>query len=237
MAKIYAVVPAAGSGSRMMAGEDGVQIKKQFIKLKGKEILAYTLDVLESVSSINGIVLVASKDDIDLCNELVKQYGYKKVLDVVKGGSRRQNSVLAGLSAVPKDADMVVIHDGARPFVTPEEVEATIRTAERVGGAVLAVPVTDTIKVVGPRSIIEETPPRSGLYSAQTPQTFKYPDILEGYRHAVVFGDMSCTDDSEVMEKYMDIRIEIVQGSYENIKITTPKDLLTAEKILEKRGL
>ena len=235
MSKVYAVVPAAGTGSRMMTGPDGVNIKKQFLKLHGKEILAYTLEVLESVEAIEGIILVTGKKDIETCERIVNTYGFTKVKKIIPGGNRRQNSVLEGLSVLPKDTEIVVIHDGARPFVTKEEIEATIHTAERVGGAVLAVPVTDTIKVVTSGGVIESTPERSDLYSAQTPQTFRYPDILEGHRHAVVFGDFRCTDDSQIMEKYMDIRIEIVQGSYENIKITTPKDLLTAEKILEKR--
>ena len=230
MAKIYAVVPAAGSGSRMMAGEDGVQIKKQFIKLKGKEILAYTLDVLESVESISGIVVIASKDDMEQCSELVRQYGYKKVLEIVKGGSRRQNSVLAGLSAVPKDADMVVIHDGARPFVTVEEVEATIRTAERVGGAVLAVPVTDTIKVVGPRSIIVETPPRSGLYSAQTPQTFK-ASILRKAFEKLAADNATCTDEASAVEALGE-PVKLVEWTRPNFQITTPADLPVAAALL-----
>ena len=233
MEKIWAVVPAAGVGQRMKTASGGV--KKQFIRLRHKEIIVYTLEVLQSVESIEGIILVTGKEDISFCEQLVEQYHLDKVSKVLVGGARRQQSVFIGLSALPKDCTMAVIHDGARPFVTQEEVEKTIDVAREMGGAVLAVPVTDTIKIVGDGREIESTPARSRLWAAQTPQTFRYPDILEGHRHAVVMGDFRCTDDSQIMEKYMNTKGCVVPGSYDNIKITNPSDLLIAERILDSR--
>ena len=130
---------------------------------------------------------------------------------------------------------MVVIHDGARPLVTREQIESTIESASQYGGAMLAVPVKDTIKMVDKKKFVQQTPSRVNLWSAQTPQTFRYPEILEGHRHAVVMGDYSCTDDSQVVEKYLDMPVKIVQGSYDNIKITTPDDIQMGERILEAR--
>lgn len=230
MEKIWAVVPAAGIGKRMGAG-----IKKQFIRLKGKEILVRTLQVLAEVPEIEGILVMVSRDDLDLCQHLIYDQHIEKVKEILPGGSTRQESVLKGLSALPKDCTMAVIHDGARPLVTREQVEATIQTARTYGGAMLAVPVKDTIKVADKKGFVQETPPRSNLWSAQTPQTFRYADILKAYRHAAVMGDYSCTDDSQVVEKYLDLPVKIVQGSYENIKITTPEDINIGERILEAR--
>lgn len=231
MEKIWAVVPAAGMGKRM-----GMNIKKQFIQLHGKEILIRTLEVLARVPEIEGILLAVSRDDLDLCQHLIHDYHIDKVKDIRIGGGTRQESVLIGLSALPKDCTMVVIHDGARPLVTEEQIESTIEAARKYGGALLAVPVKDTIKVADKKGFSERTPSRANLWSAQTPQTFRYPEILEGYRHAVVMGDYSCTDDTQVVEKYLDMPVKIVQGSYENIKITTPDDINIGERILEARS-
>lgn len=230
MEKIWAVVPAAGIGKRM-----GMAVKKQFIQLKGKEILVRTLETLAAVPAIDGILLVVSRDDVDLCQHLIYEYQIEKVKDILIGGSTRQESVFLGLSALPKDCSMVVIHDGARPLVTREQIESTIESASQYGGAMLAVPVKDTIKMVDKKKFVQQTPSRVNLWSAQTPQTFRYPEILEGHRHAVVMGDYSCTDDSQVVEKYLDMPVKIVQGSYDNIKITTPDDIQMGERILEAR--
>ncbi|MBO6158674.1 MAG: 2-C-methyl-D-erythritol 4-phosphate cytidylyltransferase [Firmicutes bacterium] len=233
MEKIWAIVAAAGVGQRMMNASKGT--KKQFIRLKGKELLVYSLEVFQKMDRIEGIVLVTGKEDVSFCESLVETYQLSKVAKVLVGGARRQESVFIGLSSLPKDCSAVVIHDGARPFVTEEDVSKTIDEALLCGGAILAVPVTDTIKVVGQDRKIEQTPQRSSLWAAQTPQTFRYPDILEGHRHAVVMGDFRCTDDAQIMEKYMDGTVRVVQGSEENLKITTPTDLLIAQRILEER--
>lgn len=230
MKKIWAVIPAAGMGKRM-----GMAVKKQFIRLAGKEILIRTLETVAAVPEIEGILLVVSRDDLDLCQHLIHDYQIEKVKDIIVGGGTRQDSVLNGLSALPKDCDMVVIHDGARPLVTVRQIQETIEAAALYGGALLAVQVKDTIKVVDKKGFVQRTPARKNLWSAQTPQTFRYPDILEGHRHAVVMGDYGCTDDSQVVEKYLDLPVRIVEGSNENIKITTPEDISIGEKILEAR--
>ncbi len=230
MEKIWAVVPAAGMGKRM-----GMTVKKQFIQLKGKEILVRTLEALASVPAIEGMLIMVSREDMDVCQELLNEYHIDKVKGILLGGSTRQESVFKGLSALPKDCTMVVIHDGARPLVAREQIESTIETARQHGGALLAVPVKDTVKIADKKGFVAETPVRARLWNAQTPQTFKYPEILEGHRHAVVMGDYTCTDDSQVMEKYMELPVKIVEGSYENIKITTPEDLSIGERILEAR--
>ncbi|MCI8632378.1 MAG: 2-C-methyl-D-erythritol 4-phosphate cytidylyltransferase [Lachnospiraceae bacterium] len=231
MEKIWAVVPAAGIGKRM-----GMAVKKQFIRLKGKEILIRTLQTLAEVPEIEGILLMVSRDDLDLCQHLIHDHHIEKVKDILPGGSTRQESVLKGLSAIPKDCTMAVIHDGARPLVTRQQIKETIEAARKHGGALLAVPVKDTIKVANKKGFAVQTPPRSNLWSAQTPQAFRYPDILNAHRHAMVMGDYACTDDSQIVEKYLDLPVKIVQGSYENIKITTPEDISIGERILEARA-
>lgn len=230
MEKIWAVVPAAGVGKRM-----GMTVKKQFIRLKGREILVRTLEALADVPAIEGILVMVSREDMDVCQTLLQKYHIEKVKKVLLGGNTRQESVFKGLSALPKDCTLVVIHDGARPLVTREQIESTIETAKKYGGALLAVPVKDTVKIADAKGFVEDTPARAQLWNAQTPQTFRYPDILEGHRHAVVMGDYTCTDDSQVVERYLDLPVKIVQGSYDNIKITTPEDLSVGERILEER--
>lgn len=232
MEKIWAVVPSAGIGRRMNS-----DVKKQFIQLAGKEILVYTLEALSASEKIDGIIVAVCQEDISYCQELKDRYDLKKVQKIIPGGATRLESVYLGLLAVPSDCTIVVIHDGARPFVTPEQTEQTIEAARRTGAAVLGVPVTDTIKTVGPDGQIVNTPPRGQLYQAQTPQTFRYPAILEAYRHAVMMKDLSCTDDSQVVERYMDLPAVLIAGSYDNIKITRPRDLETAESVLRRRGL
>lgn len=230
MEKIWAVVPAAGVGKRM-----GMTVKKQFIRLKGREILVRTLEALADVPAIEGILVMVSREDMDVCQSLLQKYHIEKVKKVLLGGNTRQESVFKGLSALPKDCTLVVIHDGARPLVTREQIESTIETAKEYGGALLAVPVKDTVKIADAKGFVEDTPARAQLWNAQTPQTFRYPDILEGHRHAVVMGDYTCTDDSQVVERYLNLPVKIVQGSYDNIKITTPEDLSVGERILEER--
>lgn len=229
MPKIWVVVPSAGSGSRM-----GAKVHKQFLCLREKEILAWTLEIFQEMPEIEGIVLVCSKEDKKQCESLLEKYGLIKVRFVVEGGATRQESVYRGLCAVPKDCTIVLIHDGARPFVKKEQVLATIRQAEKSGGALLAVPVKDTIKVMGQNNCVADTPERSTLYAAQTPQTFRFDEIIKAHEAAYRNGDTSCTDDSQIMERYGDLPVAIVEGSYENFKITTPVDLILAEEMIHE---
>lgn len=230
MQKIWAVVPSAGMGKRMAS-----PVKKQFIKLDGKELLVYGLEALSAAPSVEGIVLVCGEGDEGLCRELAWAYGLSKVQKIVTGGKMRQHSVYQGLCALPKDCGGVVIHDGARPFVTPGEIEATISALREADGAVLGIAVHDTVKRLGPDGAILETVPREELYLAATPQTFRYKTILEAHRHAIVMGDIACTDDAQVVEKYMNARVVMIPGSKHNIKITTAEDLSLGRWILEER--
>lgn len=213
--RVSALIPAAGSGERLGSG-----ISKAFRDLAGKPILAHTLGVFERCSIIDEIVLVVRTDDIAASKELCARFGFSKVMHFVPGGPERQHSVAAGLERVT--GEIVVIHDAARPFVTEELIERTVREAARVGACIAAVPVIDTIKRVENDEVIE-TLNRNGLYAVQTPQTFRSQLIKKAYEKAFAEG-LSATDDAALVE-LLGERVTIVPGSYENIKITTPADL------------
>ncbi|MGQ9455729.1 MAG: 2-C-methyl-D-erythritol 4-phosphate cytidylyltransferase [Armatimonadota bacterium] len=210
-----ALIPAAGSGERLGSG-----ISKAFCDLAGKPILAHTLDVFERCNIIEGIVLVVRTDDLAYSRELCARFGFSKVRHIVPGGPERQHSVAAGLEKVT--GEIVVIHDAARPFVTAELIECTVREAARVGACIAAVPVIDTIKRVENNEVVE-TLNRKGLYAVQTPQTFRSQLVKKAYENAFARG-LSATDDAALVE-LLGERVTIVLGSYENIKITTPADL------------
>lgn len=230
--KIWAVIPSAGSGSRM-----GKAVHKQFIELRNKPILVWTLEVFQKMDEVEGVVLVCSEEDRAQCEGLIEAYHLDKVRSVVRGGATRQASVRNGLRAVPEDCDIVLIHDGARPFVLPKEILETVGAAGEFGGALLAVPVKDTIKIASADGTVEDTPIRSTLWAAQTPQTFVWSEILSAHEKALAMGDETCTDDSQIMEKYGNRKVKIVKGSYTNIKLTTPEDLNLAEEILNEREI
>ncbi len=221
-----AVIVASGKGSRMHSN-----ISKQFLPLCGKEILAHTLQVFSDSECIDAIILVATEKE--RAEELITQYKIEKVCSVVHGGSSRQESVSKGLQALPDDTDVVMIHDGVRPFVTQEELHLCIETALKSDGAILGVPVKDTIKICSPEGLVLETPPRSSLMQIQTPQTFRKDLIVAAYEQANQEGFLG-TDDASVAE-YVGLRPVVVSGSYRNIKITTAEDLLIAEAFLQER--
>ena len=223
----YAIVPAAGSGRRF-----GGPVKKQFLLLNGKEILIRTLETLASVPEIRGILLEADEADLPQCRALVQQYAVPKIHALVAGGATRQESVLRALQQLPEGCDIVVIHDGARPLVKPGLIQESIAGARAWGGAVAAVPVKDTIKEADEQGFIRRTPLRSSLWNAQTPQTFQAAPLREAYQKALAAGDFSLTDDSQVVEKYGELSVRLIPGEYENLKITTPEDLLLADRIL-----
>ena len=227
----YAVVPAAGCGHRF-----GGAVKKQFLPLADKEVLIHTLAMLASVPAIRGIFVMTDAADAAHCTRLLEQYSLTSLCQVCPGGSTRQESVYLGLQRLPSSCSVVVIHDAARPLAPASLIEESIRTADDCGGAVAAVPVKDTIKLAEPDGTILETPPRSLLWSAQTPQTFRAAPLRLAYDKAWAAGDFSLTDDSQVMEKYGTLPIRLIPGCYENIKITTPEDLPLAETILKNRS-
>ena len=226
-----AVIVSAGKGHRFMEGQ-----KKQFYLLGGKPILAHTLDQFETCPLIRSILLVVGQEDMDYClREVIEKYKFKKVSQIIPGGKRRQESVKNGMDALPKDEDIVVIHDGVRPFVTKTMIEDSIHSAVRYGAVILAMPVKDTIKMSNPDGTVLETLDRESLWQIQTPQTFQAKVIKEAYHRATEDGFVG-TDDASLVER-LGVKVHILPGSYANIKITTQEDLLLANLFLKMKSL
>lgn len=225
---VCVLIAAAGRGSRM-----NMDVNKQYIEIGGKPILARTVQAFEDCSRVDEIVIVVNPSDIIYCKqEIVDAYGFRKVKTIVAGGDSRQQSVYNGLRQVNEACGIVLIHDGARPFISEESIISSIDAAVEFGGAIVAVPVKDTIKSAGRDGFIEKTFDRSILWSIQTPQTFRYELILEAYRNADEVG-FEATDDAMLAER-MGHSLKLVPGSYYNIKITTSEDLVLAEAIAVK---
>ena len=230
--KTFAVIPAAGMGKRM-----GASVNKQYLRLGDRPIIAHTLQVFQDSPDISGIIVVIPEDEIPYCREtVIEAYHLSKVLAVVPGGTERQHSVrngLAALEAYADEHDIVLIHDGVRPFITPEIIHQTILMATTGPGALVAVPVKDTIKVVHGETV-EQTPDRSTLWHAQTPQGFQFGSIQALHQRAAA--EQFCsTDDCALYEQY-GLPVNIVVGNYRNIKITTPEDLVLAEAFLKEQA-
>jgi 2-C-methyl-D-erythritol 4-phosphate cytidylyltransferase len=204
-------------------------IDKVFAPLGGKPALAHVLRAFDGCNSIDQIVVVVSKANLERCRELIAKEGLSKPIEVGVGGRRRQDSVAVGLSKL-KDCDWVVIHDGARPLVTKDLIERGLEAAQETGAAVAAIPVTDTIKIADDDRTVLETPVRQNLWAAQTPQVFRFGLISEAYKEAK--GEV--TDDASLVEQ-LGYKVKLYLGAYDNIKITTNYDLLMAE-ILQKHG-
>ena len=224
--KVHALIPAAGAGRRMGGGTS-----KQYLTLAGLPILAHTLALFQGHPTVDSIVLIAPADEIAFCREeIVEPFGFDKVAGIVAGGRERQDSVRNGLRACGAAAeDIVLIHDGVRPLLPPELIDAAIATAIHMGAGLVAVPVKDTIKIVTD-GLVTETPDRSRLWQAQTPQSFRFQLIASAHEKAYKEG-YQATDDAQLVE-WLGLPVAIVQGSYRNLKITTPEDLLLAESFL-----
>ena len=222
-----AVIVAAGKGRRM-----GTEVSKQFLPLCGKEILAHSVEKFEKADNIREIVLVTGEDSLQDVREMAQEYGWKKIVSVVTGGKERQDSVWNGLQAVSADTDIVLIHDGVRPFVTEDILNQSIETAVEMGGCVAGVPAKDTIKVCNGENISVATPDRSTLWQIQTPQTFQKDLIMQAYQKAKVEGFVG-TDDASLAE-YSGCPVKVIMGSYRNIKITTKEDLIIGEAFLKE---
>jgi len=228
--KADAIIVSAGKGQRFMEGR-----KKQYFSLGGKPILAHTLDQFDTCSLIRSILLVVGQEDQDYClKEIIEKFKYRKISQVIPGGKRRQDSVKNGLDGLSAHSEVIVIHDGVRPFVTKEMIEDSIRSAIRFGAAIIAMPVKDTIKMTQPDGTVLKTLDRESLYQAQTPQTFQASLIQEAYLKATEDGFVG-TDDASLVER-LGKKVHILPGSYTNIKITTPEDLMLAELILKMRA-
>lgn len=219
-----AIIVAAGSGKRT-----GSATPKQFINIHKKPLLAYTIEKFEACESVDAIVLVVAEDEIENCRGIVEKYGFGKVGEIVPGGETRAASVVNGMVAVEDQQGIVAVHDGARPFVTPEEIAATIEKAVETGAACLVGAVTDTIKEVG-NGLVKGTIDRNTLRRALTPQAFRYRILSEAYEQSGT-GEY-VTDECFGVEK-AGYEIALVEGSARNIKITNPEDIALAEILLK----
>lgn len=229
--KTVAVVVAAGKGERM-----GASIGKQFVLLSGRPILAHTLDIFDKAHVIDEIVLVLSRDDQTYFKEnVLTGLTLNTPLTTVAGGASRQASVYNGLARISADTDVVAIHDGVRPLVTNRLIDETVNTAKKNGAAIPSLPVTDTIKRINRKGVIEKTIARSKLHTAQTPQAFQLSVIKKAHIQARENG-YAGTDDAQLVEE-VGLPVAVVQGSPDNIKITTPRDLFLAEAIIENRKI
>lgn len=224
--KALAVIPAGGQGKRM-----GMGAPKQYALLGGVPILLYTLKAFQASVSIDEIVLVVPAEDVSSVRELVHHHAaFDKVSAIVPGGRQRQDSVRNGLLALREDHDIVVVHDGVRPFVSDALIREAVTEARNEGAVSAGIPVQDTIKRVGERGYVEETLDREGLWQIQTPQAFRRVLIEDAYRKAYHEGFYG-TDDTVLVER-MGVRVKMIRGAATNIKITTPEDLVLADAIL-----
>ncbi len=227
-----AVVLAAGAGKRM-----NTDTKKQFLEIHGKPIIYYSLKTFQE-SFVDEIVLVVSEEDVAFCQkEIVEKYQLTKVIQIAIGGKERYHSVAGGLAYL-QDSDYVFIHDGARPMLTEEILNRSYEAVKEQDACVVGMPVKDTIKVADEDGFIATTPNRNLVWTIQTPQVFSYPLIKEAYDELLVREEelknagVNITDDAMVVETLKQKPVKLVEGSYENIKITTPDDLLVAKAYL-----
>ena len=221
---ISAIVLAGGRGKRM-----NYHKSKQFIEIKGKPVLVYTLEKFIYNKSIDEVILVLPEDEVDYCKKEVLQRYSLKVDRIVIGGKERQDSVFNALEAMEK-ANIVLIHDGARPFISEKIIEEGIKYANIYGAAAPGVTPKDTIKVKNEDNISVDTPDRNMLVAVQTPQCFKYDEIYQCHRK-VKEENAIVTDDTSVVERYGH-KVYLYEGDYTNIKITTPEDLILAERLI-----
>jgi 2-C-methyl-D-erythritol 4-phosphate cytidylyltransferase len=223
--KAAAVIPAAGLGKRFGA-------QKQFLELSGKPVLVHTLTAFENSPSVTGVCVAVPGSEIASVQEMVRRYDLKKIIKVVAGGKERQDSVRLGFEAVGV-CDIILVHDGVRPLVTPDIIEETISAALRFGGCVAAMPVKETTKRVDAEGVILETVDRRTLWSIQTPQAFRYDIFRRAVEKSVKDGFLG-TDEAMLVERLGE-KVKVVTGSPSNIKITSPEDLMIAETLLKLR--
>jgi 2-C-methyl-D-erythritol 4-phosphate cytidylyltransferase len=224
--RIAALIPAAGSGRRM-----GGPLPKPFLRLGAREILARTLEVFEACAAVDEVWVITAPEYCAFCRqEIVEQYGLRKVKGVVAGGATRQESVWQGLQQVGNSVDLVVVHDGVRPFITATLLQETLHCAALYGAAITAVPIKDTLKRVSAAGEVEATVPRERLWRVQTPQAFQRHLLQAAFCHAWDRG-IEATDEAGLVEA-LGQRIKVVPGDENNIKITTPDDLRFSETVL-----
>ena len=223
------IIVAAGTGSRMKK-----DINKQFIKLNDKEIIAHTIDKFYNNDNIDDIVVVIKEEEEKyFVDNVINKYRFDDI-KIAYGGNERQDSVYNGIKKLNNNCDVILVHDGARPFVTGDIIENSIEEAKKHNAVVVGVKVKDTIKMVSEDGNIIDTPNRNFLWSVQTPQVFKYDIITKAYEDAYN-GNYYGTDDAMLVER-IGYNVKMVEGSYDNIKITTPEDLKFGEQILKNKN-
>ena len=224
---VSVIFPAAGQGKRMNAG-----VNKVFLEMAGRPMLVRTLLKFSAVPEVGELIVVVGEDEIAAVSRLLSHVKGLKPYHVVAGGSERQYSVWNGLKRVADDADVVLVHDAARPLVTTQTIEAVIKAAREQGAAIAAVPEKNTIKVVSEAGIVKSTPVRSMLWAVQTPQGFRKDILIEANEKAETDGFLG-TDDASLVER-LGRPVHVVMSDYSNIKVTTPEDLLVAEALLRQ---
>jgi 2-C-methyl-D-erythritol 4-phosphate cytidylyltransferase len=224
--RVIAIILAAGQGRRM-----NLPVAKQFLCLSGKPMIYYSLKAFEE-SNADEIILVTGDEQLEYCKKLVAEYRLTKVSKVIAGGAERYDSVYNALISIDK-ADYVLIHDGARPFISREKINDVIDKVIEYKACIIGTPVKETIKVADDMGYVAETPPRNILWAAQTPQAFDYTIIRKAYDR--FYNDenknTAITDDSMIYELYAKEQVKILMGDYNNIKVTTPEDLALAEHL------
>jgi 2-C-methyl-D-erythritol 4-phosphate cytidylyltransferase len=221
-----AIVLAAGRGSRMNAG-----MNKQFMPILGKPLLAHTLEIFQACRQVGSIILVAGKGELELCRKLiVEPYGFSKVDKLIEGGNERQESVYKGLLALEADCGIVLIHDGARPILPGDIIERCIEGAEKYGAVSAGMPAKETVKILDNKGFVKYTPQRELVWITQTPQAFRRDLIKRAHENAIAEG-ISGTDDASLVE-ILGEKVKMLESSYENIKITTPEDIIVAETLM-----
>ena len=223
--KTVAVIVAGGKGTRIEG-----KLPKQFTEIAGKPVVVYTLEKFELCDSVDEICLVVPEDFLSFSQEMVNKFHFKKLNKIIPGGEKRQDSVYKGLLAIPDNTSFVVVHDGVRPLVKVSKIKESIRLCKECKAVILAVPVKETVKRVENLSVIT-TLNREKLWSIQTPQTFDYILLVGAYKKAEEDG-FSGTDSSSLVER-LGVEVKVLEGDYDNIKITTKKDLIFAEEILK----
>jgi 2-C-methyl-D-erythritol 4-phosphate cytidylyltransferase len=222
---MYFIAAAAGVGKRM-----GLDYPKQFLEINGKPIFIKTLEVIESSPKVNGIIVVTNEEYIEKVKEFCKNFGVTKVKNVVSGGKERQDSIYNALLEVPENIEIIGVQDGVRPFIKEKYIDESLEILSKskdISGVVTGVPVKDTIKIINGDKTIVETPDRATLFAAQTPQIFRSKTLKKAYSEARKDNFLG-TDDASLVERLGE-NVKMIVGSYENIKITTPEDLVFLE--------
>jgi 2-C-methyl-D-erythritol 4-phosphate cytidylyltransferase len=223
--KIGVVIPAAGKGTRM-----GGSRSKQFLELDGIPIVVHTLRRFQSYEIIDAIIIAAAEEDVDNVKAMAKKHELSKVVEVVKGGKERQDSVWNGLRQLKQySPDVVLVHDAVRPFISHDCILQVTEAAAKHDAAIVAVCSKDTVKLSGGDGYIQQTPPRQNVWITQTPQAFRYSLLCEAFEQANTYS-FSGTDEASLVER-LGVKVKIVEGNYDNIKITTPGDLELAHLI------